>query len=76
VGKSFVADLIASHPQEIADLRRQIRSAKPRAVTVNHTWAMDMTFFSDTQRINHAANVRFRTATFRGALARELRHCD
>jgi transposase InsO family protein len=55
VGKTFVADLIARHQQEIADLRRQIRSAKPRAVAVNNTWAMDMTFFTDTQRITHAA---------------------
>ena len=55
VGKTFVADLIASHQQEIADLRRQIRSAKPRTVQVNDTWAMDMTFFTDTQRITHTA---------------------
>ena len=55
VGKTFVADLIASHQREIADLRRQIRSAKPRTVQVNDTWAMDMTFFTDTQRITHTA---------------------
>lgn len=55
VGKTFVADLIASHQLEIAQLRRQIRSTKPRTVAVNNTWAMDMTFFTDTQRITHAA---------------------
>ncbi len=55
VGKTFVADLIASHQREIAELRRQIRSAKPRTVQVNNTWAMDMTFFTDTQHITHAA---------------------
>jgi len=55
VGKTFVADLIASHQQEIADLRRQIRSAKPRTVQVNDTWAMDMTFFTDHHKTTHAA---------------------
>jgi transposase InsO family protein len=55
VGKTFVADLIASHQQEIAELRRQIRSAKPRNVAVNNTWAMDMTFFTDDHKTTHAA---------------------
>jgi transposase InsO family protein len=55
VGKTFVADLIASHQLEIAQLRRQIRSAKPRNVAVNHTWAMDMTFFTDIHKTTHAA---------------------
>lgn len=55
VGKTFVADLIASHQQEIADLRRQIRSAKPRTVQVNDTWVMDMTFFTDHHKTTHAA---------------------
>jgi putative transposase len=55
VGKTFVADLIASHQQEIAELRRQIRSAKPRTVAVNNTWAMDMTFFTDNHKTTHAA---------------------
>jgi putative transposase len=54
VGKSFVAELIARHQWEIAELRRQIRSAKPRAVRVNRTWAMDMSFFTDTQCHTHA----------------------
>jgi transposase InsO family protein len=54
VGKSFVAELIATHQREIAQLRRQIRSAKPRAVRVNHTWAMDLSFFTDTQHRTHA----------------------
>lgn len=55
VGKTFVADLIASHQHEIAVLRRQIRSAQPRTVAVNHTWAMDMTFFTDIHKTTHAA---------------------
>ncbi len=55
VGKTFVADLIASHQHEIAELRRQIRSATPRTVQVNHTWAMDMTFFTDDRKTTHAA---------------------
>jgi putative transposase len=55
VGKTFVADLIASHQLEIAQLRRQIRSAKPRTVAVNNTWAMDMTFFTDDHKTTHAA---------------------
>ena len=55
VGKTFVADLIASHQLEIADLRRHIRSAKPRTVAVNNTWAMDMTFFTDDHKTTHAA---------------------
>ncbi|PUE06754.1 hypothetical protein B9Z51_12475 [Limnohabitans sp. T6-5] len=55
VGKTFVAELIASHQLEIADLRRQIRSAKPRTVAINHAWAMDMTFFTDGQKVCHAA---------------------
>ena len=55
VGKTFVTDLIASHQREIAELRRQIRSAEPRNVAVNHTWAMDMTFFTDDHKTTHAA---------------------
>ncbi|PUE12946.1 hypothetical protein B9Z33_05560 [Limnohabitans sp. T6-20] len=55
VGKTFVAELIASHQHEVAGLRRQIRATKPRTVNVNHTWAMDMTFFTDTQHTTHAA---------------------
>lgn len=55
VGKTFVADLIASHQHEIADLRRQIRSAQPRTLSVNDTWAMDMTFFTDIHKTTHAA---------------------
>ena len=55
VGKTFVADLIASHQHEIAELRRQIRAAQPRTVAVNHTWAMDMTFFTDDHKTTHAA---------------------
>jgi hypothetical protein len=53
VGKTFVADLIASHQHEIAELRRQIRAAQPRTVAVNHTWAMDMTFFTVSVRSSH-----------------------
>jgi putative transposase len=55
VGKTFVADLIANHQHEIAELRRQIRSAQPRTVVVNNTWAMDMTFFTDIHKTTHAA---------------------
>lgn len=55
VGKSFVANLIATHQYEIADLRRQIRSAKPRSVPVNDTWAMDLTFLTDDHKTSHAA---------------------
>jgi len=54
VGKSFVAELIARHQWEIAQLRRQIRSAKAPAVRVNRTWAMDLSFFTDSQRHTHA----------------------
>lgn len=55
VGKTFVAELIAWHQREIAELRRQIRTAQPRTVDVNHTWAMDMTFVTDTRHTTHAA---------------------
>jgi putative transposase len=55
VGKTFVAELIASHQHEIAELRRQTRTAQPRSVYVNHTWAMDMTFFTDDHKTTHAA---------------------
>ena len=55
IGKTFVADLIAAHQLEIADLRHQIRSAKPRTLAVNNTWAMDMTFFTGDDKTTHAA---------------------
>ncbi|MDR2874518.1 MAG: integrase core domain-containing protein [Methylobacillus sp.] len=42
------------HQREIAELRRRIRSAKPRLVKVNHTWAVDLTFFTDARRDTHA----------------------
>jgi putative transposase len=54
VGKSFVANLVAAHQYEIAALRRHIRSRLPRRVSVNHTWAMDLTFFTDSRRCTHA----------------------
>jgi transposase InsO family protein len=55
VGKTFVAQLIAHHQHDIAELRRQIRSAQPRVVAVNHTWAMDLSFCTDEQQRTHAA---------------------
>lgn len=55
IGKTFVAELIAQHQLEITQLRGQLRSTQPHAIRVNSTWAIDMTFFTDTQRTTHAA---------------------
>ena len=55
VGKSFVAQLVQAQQYEIAQMRREIQSAKPRSVAANAVWAMDMTFFTDSAKHTHAA---------------------
>jgi len=43
VSKSYVANAISKHLYEIAILRRQIKHAKPRVVSCNLVWALDLT---------------------------------
>ena len=48
VGKSFVAHCIQSHQHALVQLRREMHRKRPRPVTVNAVWAMDLTLYADT----------------------------
>lgn len=50
VGKSFVADAIAANQYAILALRRELRSRGPRPVSVNVTWAMDLSVHGPAPR--------------------------
>jgi putative transposase len=44
IGKSWVAEFIKQHADEIAEARRAMRRKPPPWFAVNHTWALDLTF--------------------------------
>jgi len=44
VGKTFVAELVKKHHEEIVRLRRELKHRKPRKVPRNLVWALDLTF--------------------------------
>ena len=46
VGKSWVAEFIKQHADEIAEARRVMRRKPPPWFAVNHTWALDLTLMT------------------------------
>lgn len=46
VGKSFVAKTISKHRYQIMRTRQDIKGKLPREVACNHTWAMDLSFYT------------------------------
>ena len=44
VGKTFVAELVKKHHEEILRLRQTLKHRKPRKVPKNLLWALDLTF--------------------------------
>lgn len=44
VGKTFVADLVKKHKEEILRLRQKLKHHKPRSMPRNLLWALDLTF--------------------------------
>jgi transposase InsO family protein len=51
IGKSWVAEVLRAHALEIADKRRAMRRRAPIAFTVNHTWALDLSFYTNAQGV-------------------------
>ena len=54
VGSSFTCDFLKAHAVQVLRLRREFNAKQPRIVPVCHTWAMDMTFFTDAAKVTHA----------------------
>ena len=46
IGKTWVNKVLRAHALEIADQRRAMRRAPPMAFAVNHTWALDLSFYT------------------------------
>jgi len=46
IGKSWVNMVLRAHALEIVDLRRAMRRSSPIPFAVNHTWAMDLSFYA------------------------------
>ena len=46
IGKSWVAEFVKQHADEIAESRRAMRRKPPPWFAVNHTWALDLTLLS------------------------------
>lgn len=55
VSVSFTCDFLKRHALQVLRLRREMASRSPRAVPICHTWAMDLTFFTDDAKLTHAS---------------------
>lgn len=54
VGSSFTCAFLKAHAVQVLRLKRELRSRSPRVVPINHTWALDLTFFTDGHQQTHA----------------------
>lgn len=54
VSVSFTCDFLKRHAVQVLRLRRKLAAKPPHAVPICHTWAMDLTFFSDDEKHTHA----------------------
>jgi transposase InsO family protein len=54
VSVSFTCDFLKRHAVQVLRLRRELAAKPPRAVPICHTWAMDLTFFTDDAKQTHA----------------------
>ena len=55
VGSSFTCAFLKAHVVQVLRLRRALRSRAPRVVPINHTWAADLTFFTDEAKVTRAS---------------------
>lgn len=55
VGHSFTCELLKAHAVQVLRLRRELQSQTPVVVPICHTWAMDMTFYTDDANMTHAS---------------------
>ncbi|MDR0479835.1 MAG: hypothetical protein LBH31_08585, partial [Burkholderiaceae bacterium] len=51
IGKSWVAEVLRAHALEIADTRRAMRRRVPITFAVNHTWALDLCFYTNAESV-------------------------
>ena len=57
VGSSFTCEFLKSHAVQVLRLRRELKARPPRIVPICHTWAMDLTFFTDDVKCTRASLV-------------------
>lgn len=55
VGKTFVSECLKANQYALACLRREMRNQCPAPVPINAVWAMDLTFYVDTNGTQQAA---------------------
>ena len=55
VGSSFTCDFLKAHAVQVLRLRREWKARPPRIVPICHTWAMDLTFFTDDVKCTRAS---------------------
>jgi hypothetical protein len=55
VGSSFTCEFLKSHAVQVLRLRRELKARPPRIVPICHTWAMDLTFFTDNVKCTRAS---------------------
>lgn len=55
VSSSFTCALLKSHAVQVLRLRRVFKAKQPRLVPICHTWAMDLTFFTDEAKVSRAS---------------------
>jgi len=51
IGKSWAALVLKAHADEIAERRRAMRRRPPAPCAVNHTWALDMSFYTSPEGV-------------------------
>ena len=55
MGSSFTCEFLKSHAVQVLRLRRELKARPPRIVPICHTWAMDLTFFTDEAKVTRAS---------------------
>ena len=55
VGSSFTCDFLKAHAVQVLRLRRELKARQPRIVPICHTWALDLTFFTDEAKVTRAS---------------------
>ena len=55
VGSSFTCEFLKFHAVQVLRLRRELKARPPRIVPICHTWAMDLTFFTDDVKCTRAS---------------------
>ena len=55
VGSSFTCAFLKAHALQVLRLSRKLKSNSPRVVPICHTWALDLTFFTDEAKVTYAS---------------------